>query len=168
MELLYFLTKDTTLFPIIFNIQVIRSVLGWYCISIPKQEEDLFKSSVKGKYYSVDAATGAMGFLTFADIRSDIKVLQQTYENGSIAVQSEGIAMAFKEDSDVVEAKKIKIPMTAERTKAVMDAMILVAKAVIEEEYDRKYMLLDASSQMESATFELQYEEAQTYKKDNT
>ena len=57
--------------------------------------------------------------------------------------------------------------MTAERTKAVMDAMILLAKAVIEEEYDRRFMLLDTSSHMESLTFELQYEEAKAYKENS-
>jgi len=169
MERLYFLTKDTTVFSLIYDIQIIRSVLDWYCISLSKPQEETFKSSVKGKYYSVDPLVGAQGFLTFADIRSDIKVLKQTYDDGSIAIQSEGIAISssIAPGDQVVSAEKIKIAMTAERTKAVMDAMILLAKAVIEEEYDRRFMLLDTSSHMESFTFELQYEEAKAYKENS-
>lgn len=169
MERLYFLTKDTSIFPLIYDIQVIRSVLDWYCISMTKPQEETFKSSVKGKYYIIDPIIGAQGFLTFADIRDDIKVLKQTYDDGSIAIQSEGIAISssIAPGDQVVSAEKIKIPMTAERTRAVMDAMILVAKAVIEEEYDRRFMLLDTSSHMESLTFELQYEEAKAYKENS-
>lgn len=169
MERLYFLTKDTTVFSLIFDIQIIRSVLDWYCISLSKPQEEIFKSSVKGKYYSIDPLIGAQGFLTFADIRDDIKVLKQTYDDGSIAIQSEGIAIstAIAAGDQVVSAEKIKIPMSAERNRAVMDAMILVAKAVIEEEYDRRFMLLDTSSHMESLTFELQYEEVKLYKENS-
>lgn len=168
MERLYFLTKDTSLFPSIYDIQVIRSVLNWYCISIPKPEEEIFKTAVKGKYYPIDPIVGAQGFLTFADIRDDIKVLKQTYKDGTIAVQSEGIAISTSPSpgDQVVSAEKVKIPMSAERTRAVMDAMILTAKAVIEEEYDKRFMELDTSSHMESLTFELQYEEAKEYSKD--
>ena len=53
--------------------------------------------------------------------------------------------------------------MDDERRTAVINAMRYVAKAVIEEEFDKKFMELDTNSQMESLSFELQYEEALAY-----
>ena len=54
MERVYFLTKDTSLFTIIYDLRVLRSLLNWYAVSMPISEESMFKEIVKGKYYTLD------------------------------------------------------------------------------------------------------------------
>jgi hypothetical protein len=166
MERVYYLIKDTSLFSIIYDLRVLRSLLNWYAVSMPVSEESMFKEIVKGKYYPMDPIMGFKGFKTFADIRDKIKIVEQEANGEVVAFQSEGIYNSV-EDNPAAGVKKIVLEMDAVRTNAVMNAMRLVAKAVIEEEFDKKFMELDTSSNMESLTFELQYEEALIYIKDN-
>jgi len=133
---------------------------------MPVSEELMFKEVVKGKYYPMDPITGFKGFKTFADIRDEIKIVKQEANGEVVAFQSEGIYNASENDP-VAGVEKMIIVMDDERRNAVMNAMRYVAKAVIEEEYDKKFMELDTNSQMESLSFELQYEEAIAYMKDN-
>lgn len=165
MERVYYLTKDTSLFSVIYDLRVLRSILNWYAISMPASEELMFKEVVKGKYYPMDPITGFKGFKTFADIRDEIKVVKQEANGEVVAFQSEGIFNAVEHNPDA-GIEKIIIVMDDERRNAVMNAMRYVAKAVIEEEFDKKFMELDTNSQMESLSFELQYEEATAYMKD--
>lgn len=167
MERVYFLTKDTTLFSIIYDLRVLRSLLNWYAVSMPISEELMFKEIVKGKYYALDPITGFKGFKTFADIRDKIKIVQQEANGEVVAFQSEGVFNSVKDDP-ASGVNKIVLDVDDERRNAVLNAMRLVAKAVIEEEFDKKFMELDISSNMESLTFEMQYEEAITYMKDKT
>ena len=167
MERVYYLIKDTSLFSIIFDLRVLRSLLNWYAISMPISEEKFFKEIVKGKYYILDPVVGFKGFKTFSEIREQIKVVKQEVEGEVIAYQSEGIYNVTENDV-TLGLEKIVIDMDAERNLAVIGAMKIIAKAVIEEEFDQKFMELDASSNFESMTFELQYEEASAYIKDNT
>lgn len=166
MERVYFLTKDTTLFSIIYDLRVLRSLLNWYAVSMPISEEGMFKEIVKGKYYPLDPITGFKGFKTFADIRGKIKIVQQEANGEVVAFQSEGVYNSVENDPQG-GVNKIVLDVDDERRTAVVNAMRLVAKAVIEEEFDKKFMELDTSSNMESLTFELQYEEALNYIKDN-
>jgi hypothetical protein len=132
---------------------------------MPVSEELMFKEIVKGKYYPMDPITGFKGFKTFADIRDEIKIVKQEANGEVVAFQSEGIFNAVEHNPDA-GIEKIIIVMDDERRNAVMNAMRYVAKAVIEEEFDKKFMELDTNSQMESLSFELQYEEATAYMKD--
>lgn len=166
MERVYYLIKDTSIFSIIYDLRVLRSLLNWYAVSMPITEEVMFKEIVKGKYYPMDSTTGFKGFKTFADIRDEIKIVEQEANGEVVAFQSEGIYNSVENDP-VAGVKKIILKMDAERTNAVINAMRIVAKAVIEEEFDRRFMELDTSSQMEYMSFELQYEEALMYIKDN-
>lgn len=166
MERVYYLIKDTSIFSIIYDLRVLRSLLNWYAVSMPITEEVMFKEIVKGKYYPMDSTTGFKGFKTFADIRDEIKIVEQEANGEVVAFQSEGIYNSVENDP-VAGVKKIILKMDAERTNAVINAMRIVAKAVIEEEFDRRFMELDTSSQMEYMSFELQYEEALMYIEDN-
>jgi hypothetical protein len=166
MERVYYLIKDTSIFSIIYDLRVLRSLLNWYAVSMPITEEVMFKEIVKGKYYPMDSTTGFKGFKTFADIRDEIKIVEQEANGEVVAFQSEGIYNSVENDP-VAGVKKIILKMDAERTNAVINAMRIVAKAVIEEEFDKRFMELDTSSQMEYMSFELQYEEALMYIKDN-
>lgn len=132
---------------------------------MPVSEEMMFKEIVKGKYYPLDSVTGFKGFKTFADIRGKIKIVEQEANGEVVAFQSEGVYNSV-EDNPQEGVKKIVLDVDDERRNAVINAMRLVAKAVIEEEFDKKFMELDTSSNMESYTFELQYEEALLYTKD--
>jgi hypothetical protein len=114
----------------------------------------------------MDPIMGFKGFKTFADIRDKIKIVEQEANGEVVAFQSEGIYNSV-EDNPAAGVKKIVLEMDAERTNAVIGAMRIVAKAVIEEEFDKKFMELDTSSQMETLSFELQYEEALLYVKNN-
>lgn len=166
MERVYYLIKDTSIFSIIYDLRVLRSLLNWYAVSMPITEEVMFKEIVKGKYYPMDSTTGFKGFKTFADIRDEIKIVEQEANGEVVAFQSEGIYNSVENDP-VAGVKKIILKMDAERTNAVINAMRIVAKAVIEEEFDKRFMELDTSSQMEYMSFELQYEEALMYIEDN-
>ena len=117
MERVYYLTKDTSLFTIIYDLRVIKSLLNWYAISMPVSEEGMFKEIVKGKYYPMDAITGFKGFKTFADIRDEIKVVKQEANGEVVAFQSAGIYEAV-DDDPVAGVEKIIISMDAERTNA--------------------------------------------------
>ena len=168
MERVYYLTKDTSLFSIIYDLRVLKSVLNWYAISLPVSEDSMFKEIVKGKYYPMDAVTAFKGFRTFADIRDEVKVIKQEIDGEVVAWQSEGIYLATQDEDISPGIEKVVIPVDDERRAAVMSAMRYIAKAVIEEEFDKKFMELDMSSQMESLSFELQYEEAVLFKKDSS
>ena len=161
LERRYFLTKDIALSNSIHDMRVLYSNMNWYAVSIPVSEIETFSEVVKGKYYPVPRDVAFKGFKSFADIRPETKILRQEVEGELVAFDSEGIAMAPTSD----EGKKINVPMDQHRTQCVMDAMKLVAKAVIEEEFDKRFMLLDSASDMESMSFELQYEEAKDFQK---
>jgi hypothetical protein len=160
----YFLTKDIRLANSIHDLRVLYSNMDWYAVSIPETEVVIFSTNVQGKYYPIERDVAFKGFKSFSDIRPETKVLRQEVDGELVAFDSEGIAMA--PDSD--EGKKMAVPMDEHRTECVMKAMKLIAKAVIEEEFDKRFMLLDTASTMEALTFELQYEEAKAYKEDNT
>ena len=167
MERVYYLIKDTSLFSIIYDLRVLRSILNWYAVSMPASEELMFKEIIKGKYYPMDPITGFKGFKTFADIRDKIKIVEQEANGEVVAFQSEGIYNSV-ENNPEAGVKKIILEMDDERRNAVISAMKIVAKAVIEEEYDKKFMELDTASNMESMSFELQYEEAKLYLENNS
>jgi len=156
----YFLTKDIRLSNSIHDMRILYSNMDWYAVSIPESELVIFSTNVQGKYYPIERDVAFKGFKSFADIRPETKILRQEVEGELVAFDSEGIAMA--PDSD--EGKKMVVPMDQHRTECVMKAMKLIAKAVIEEEFDKRFMLLDTASTMEAMTFELQYEEAKAYK----
>ena len=180
----YYLLKDSTIVNKIQGSRMIRSLLGWFVVAIPKSLDFHFKEIVQKTYYPLDESVGSKGFLSFGEIRPYTKVLKQTFDTGDVAIQSEGIALGHDDSAEypnsditdsptwyqgtVVSAEKVKIDMTDERTKAIMDAMVILAKAVIEEEYDIRFSKLNASCNLESASFEMQYEEAKKYSEDNT
>lgn len=160
LKRLYFLTKDIRLSNSIHDLRVLYANMDWYAVSIPESEFVIFSTNVKGKYYPIERDVAFKGFKSFADIRSETKVLKQEIDGELVSFDSEGIALA----PDADEGKKVAVPMDEHRTECVMKAMKLIAKAVIEEEFDKRFMLLDTASTMEAMTFELQYEEAKAYK----
>lgn len=160
LKRLYFLTKDIRLSNSIHDLRVLYANMDWYAVSIPESEFVIFSTNVKGKYYPIERDVAFKGFKSFADIRPETKVLKQEIDGELVSFDSEGIALA----PDADEGKKVAVPMDEHRTECVMKAMKLIAKAVIEEEFDKRFMLLDTASTMEAMTFELQYEEAKAYK----
>jgi hypothetical protein len=147
----YFLTNDLQALNRLSTYVPYGTILGWISFSIDESELDVLKS-VSSFYYEIDMETAVFGFRSFGDPRSEIKVssdeidLQLEYDD-SLNVES------YKERFDA----KIKIPMTEKRYDCVVKTMKLVAKLVIEHEFNLKYkQLIALTTDLERASWQLQ------------
>lgn len=153
--------------------------------------EEIYRvTNTNSRYYLLNEIVGSKGFRSFSEVRENIKVLSTDLELGKVLMNTAtGDAVTEDEDielqtsfgnetlswdaekqelvitpPEVHTPSKIEIKFDQQRHDAAVLAMKVVAKAVIEEEYDKRLMLLDLNTNLEQATFEYQIEDANAYK----
>lgn len=170
--------------------------LGWLACSVASVNFILFEdvyaaSSLSSRYYIINELVATKGFRSFGEVRETIKLLSTDLGDGKVlqntavgdaevdddfelktSFTNESLSWdAEKQELVVTPAptytpEKVSITFDQQRHDAAVLAMKAVAKAVIEEEYDKRFRKLDLSCTIEEATFPYQYEDAVAYKAD--
>lgn len=149
------------------------------------------RSTPNSKYYILNEMIACKGFRSFGEVRETIKLLSTDLEEGSVlwntaigdgvvdeesesgeletSFTNETLEWDPEEQKLVVTAapkykpEKIAVRFDQQRHDSAVLAMKAVAKAVIEEEFDRRFSKLDLNCAIEEASFVYQQEEAAAY-----
>ena len=158
--------------------------------------EDTYQmSNPQTRFYILNEMVASKGFRSFAEVRDNIKVIRTDLEGGEIIDNTAAGGVDTDEDnvSSVNNSwepttfafdpqlkfltvtqptqnpgEKVTLPFDQQRKDATVLAMKAVAKAVVEEEMDKRLAKLDLNNTLEQVTFEYQWEEAQAWAADNT
>jgi hypothetical protein len=149
-------------------------------------EESYDESNPRNRHYILNETIAIKGFRSFAEVRDTIKVLSTDFNGQNVlfntATEEEAStafdAATFEWDSETreltvtppteVEPTKVSMAMDQQRKDAAVLAMKAVAKAVIEEEFDKRLIKADLSNALEDASFVYQWEEAKAWEADNS
>ena len=166
------------------------SSMEWLSCSLESDNYPLFEEMYDqhnplNRHYILNEMIASKGFRSFAEVRDTVKLLKTELEDGSVLMNTATEATEtgfgsqdFQWDPITRELKlvptevytpvKQEIAMDQQRKDATVLAMKAVAKAVIEEEFDKRLTKADLSNKLEDATFVYQWEEAQAWEADNT
>jgi len=170
--------------------------LGWLACSLAAENFILFEdvystSTLSSRYYLLNELVASKGFRSFGEVRETIKLLSTDLGDGKV-LQNTATGDAEVDDdfelktsftnetlswdsenqelvvtpAETYTPEKVAIAFDTQRHDAAVLAMKAVAKAVIEEEFDKRFRKLDLSCTIEEATFPYQYEDAVAYKAD--
>jgi hypothetical protein len=151
---LYFLSNDEQGLSRMGTFVPYGTVLNWTSFSIENYELSNLKKYVKN-CIELDKDVAIFGFRSFGDTRSYIKI--SASDLGDLEEIKE-----FEEEVDVKYYKnifrdKIRIPMSQKRYDCVVSAMKITAKVIIEEEFNKRYEnLLASSTPLERETWQYQ------------
>lgn len=175
MDRFYFLTKGGKWMQSMMTLINYGGTMEWMSFSVAYIDKPLFEELIGDqKYYVLQKDVAIKGFRSFGEIRDHVKVYKADLENDKVAYynsamgDAEDVELNFNSLENPVTAVKVEIPLDDNRIECVIEAMKVVAKAVIEEEFDKRLQKLDMGNHLEEMTFQFQYEEAVRYKQDNT
>jgi hypothetical protein len=149
MENLFYLVKTTDDLYKVPELRIFFVNYGWTVVGFDKKYYDLF-ISLGLKYFEL-TKDDILGYKSFGDMRSEIKVLtsdevEQDYIPGGI------------------EANRIKIPVTDHRYNCILNSMKNFAVFLLEEEFDNRFKKLHLDfSDLEKQTWDKQLEEVKLY-----
>lgn len=148
----YFIAKNGSNISNLSSYITYGSILDWVSFSIDEKDYDSLMS-FNQKINEVTKDIAVFGMRSFGDIRNEIKV--------SVADAEENIE--FEDIPSLQEYEqnsfKVKIPVTKKRYNAIMSAMKLIAKLIIEDVFDKKFISLDYNvSWLEKKCWEYQLE----------
>lgn len=166
------------------------SSMEWLSCSLETSNYPLFEemydqSNPLNRHYILNEMIASKGFRSFAEVRDSLKILRTELEEGSVVMNTatEASETGFGSQdftwdpitrelklvpTQVYNPEKQEIAMDQQRKDATVLAMKAVAKAVIEEEFDKRLTKADLSNKLEDATFVYQWEEAKAWEADNT
>ncbi len=138
--------------PQITEITTAEIFFNMYGVCVFKVEDvwtrDLYKLSKS--YEEVDELTGLYGTQHFGEVRAVVKV-----------VDEDPLSTDEMYALETVDGGRTKVELPQERIDAAVKMMKLVAKLIIEDEYDRKFLSLKAEeSKIEQYLWESQVREA--------
>lgn len=149
----YFISNDDIGLSKLVSYTPYGNVFNWSVYSIDATEMPIMKKYVR-TFEELDKETAIFGFRSFNDPRSTIKLGQQDKD------------MNLEwDDLDREQYKnnfnsKITIPVTEKRYACIMKAMKLMAKVLLEEEFDKRYdQYIANTTQLELDSWELQSDE---------
>lgn len=148
----YFIAKNGSNISNLSSYVTYGSILDWVSFSIDEKDYDSLMSFTQ-KINEVSKDIAVFGMRSFGDIRNEIKV--------SVADAEENIE--FEDIPSLQEyeqnSSKVKIPVTEKRYNAIMSAMKFIAKLIIEDVFDKKFISLDYNvSWLEKKCWEYQLE----------
>ena len=174
------------------------SSMEWLSCSLEQDNYKIFEEKYDetnplNRHYILNEMIASKGFRSFAEVRDTIKVLSTDLGDGSVLMNT---ATGDAELLEGEETKtgftntqfawdpatrelivtpaaeytptKVTVAMDQQRKDATVLAMKAVAKAVIEEEFDKRLSKLDLNNKLEEVTFVYQWEEAKAWEADNT
>jgi len=125
------------------------------CIKISDELFGVFNKLWTGKYIEVTEEQASLGSALFSEVREVAKV----WESDGVLSQDETLA-----DLDYPEyGKKVAIQMTDEIKATVLDFMKIFAKELIEDEYERRFIILRNTNTLEASSWEIQKHEAKEW-----
>lgn len=128
------------------------SILNWISFSIEEIDFENLKLNIS-RFIEIDKDIAIFGFKSWGDPRTEIKVYATVAEEDN-EFEDIDIFSYVKEEEKLTPLSKIKIPMTAKRTNAVVSAMKIIAKLCIEDEYDKRYKnIISKTSELERETW---------------
>jgi len=158
-------------------------------------EDTYLITNPQNRFYILNEMVASKGFRSFAEVRDTIKLIRTDLDDGEILdnTAAGGVDTDPDNEGDVAQSwdhtqfafdpqttiltvtqpdtnpgEKISIAFDQQRKDATVLAMKAVAKAVVEEEMDRRLAKLDLNNTLEQVTFEYQWEEAKAWEADNT
>lgn len=148
----YFIAKNGSNISNLGSYVTYGSILDWVSFSIDEKDYDSLMSFTQ-KINEVSKDIAVFGMRSFGDIRNEIKVsVADTEEN----IEFEDIPSLQEYEQN---SSKVKIPVTEKRYNAIMSAMKLIAKLIIEDVFDKKFVSLDYNvSWLEKKCWEYQLE----------
>lgn len=127
-----------------FIFEEIFTLLSFSCIKISEELFSIYKQIWNGKYVEVESSIAIKGSIHFSEIRDFGREFVSGGSTGPYAV-------------------KIDVEMTSELKGEVVSFMKLFAKEIIEDEYTKRYFVLKNVSELESASWEIQKNEAREW-----
>lgn len=136
------LTKLTTYQPI-------NSILDWYVFSL--DSEDITGiSSLSDRFVEMDKEMAIFGMRSIGDIRSTIKVPADELKTEA---DFDNLSYADMSPTDA----KAPIPVTQKRYDTILRTMKFLAKLIIEQTYEQRFLALDEGvTALEKKTWEYQ------------
>lgn len=149
METLFYLVKTSDTLYSIPEIKIYFTNYGWSVVGFDKKYYDLFISS--GLKYFELTKDDMLGYKSFGDMRSEIKVLVDD------ELEEEYIPGGS-------ESNRVKIPVTEHRYNCILNSMKNFAVTLFEEEFDNRYKKLHLDfSDLETQTWERQLKEVELF-----
>jgi len=156
-EKIYLITKESDVIYKIPNHRSLFSLYSWAVFSIPKVHYDFLVSN-NVSFFEITREE-SKAFKTFGDDRPSISVsLNDDEEFDEIYNQYGG---------DLVESRpgKVKLEVTETRYNNTIKMMQLIAKILLEEEFDRRYKKFKYNNcELECTTWDDQLKEAENYR----
>ena len=156
-EKIYLITKESDLLYRIPNSRSLFTLYGWSVFSIPKIHYDLVVNN-NIVFFEITKEE-AKGFKTFGDDRPVISV--------SLTDDDEFDEIYSQYGGDLRESRpgKIKLEITETRYNNTIKMMQLIAKILLEEEFDRRYKKFRYNNcELECFTWDDQLKEVEKYK----
>jgi hypothetical protein len=151
MERIYLLVRTTDNLNKIPSLLAFFSLYGWSAASIKSEDYQLIiKFNIK--YFEI-TKSNIMGFKNFGAGKSIISISVNDPTEEDI-------------NFDDYEQKKgkIKIPVTQNRYDSIVSSMKLLAKVLLEEEYDKRFIKLRyTGSELETQTWNIQLQEVEKF-----
>jgi hypothetical protein len=122
---------------------VLFSLLNFSCLKISEELFNIYKLEWNGKYVETTENVATKGSIHFSEIRD--------------------IAKEFEASSDGYGGVKVPVEMTDELRGYVLEFMKLFAKEIIDDEFDKRYLQMKNTSNLESASWEIQKHEAKEW-----
>jgi hypothetical protein len=125
------------------------------CIQISDELFGVFSKLWISKFIEITEQQAILGSALFSEIREVAKV----WETNGVLSQDESIG-----NLDYPEyGKKVPIEMTDEIKATVLDFMKIFAKELIEDEYERRFLILRSANTLEASSWEIQKHEAKEW-----
>jgi len=127
----YFVCKNTFEPTQILSYKPINSILDWNIFSV----ESEVATAVPGTAVEISKDEAVFGMNSWGDVRSTIKI-----STDSAGEEGEFDGMAYETTSSNA---KMAIPMSEKRYKLVVSVMKTVAKVIIEDTFNNRFLTLD-------------------------
>jgi hypothetical protein len=136
------------------------SILNWNAYSIEDIDLELMKLTVP-RFVEIEKDVAIFGFKNWGDPRTEIKVYASSLEEDN-SFEDINILDYAPEGEELTPLSKIKIPMTEKRTGVVISLMKIIAKLLIEDEYDIRYdNLIARTSKLERESWYYQLNDSE-------
>lgn len=134
----YFLTNCTEVSKL-YSFHSHGNILGWIFFSVEEIDFEKLKLYASSKLIEVEKDVAIYGIKSWGDVRDVISVYSIEIDNDNEFEDEIDILSLIPEGTELTPLDKVKIPLSEKRKSVVIKAMKLVAKMLVETEYDRRY-----------------------------
>ncbi len=129
--------------------QPINSVLDWYVFSLDSEDVNGI-NSLSDRFVEMDKEMAVFGMRSLGDIRSTIKVPADDFKN-----EADFDNLSYADMAP--EGSKVAVPVTQKRYDTILRTMKFLAKLIIEQTYEQRFLSLDeGATSLEKKTWDYQ------------